>query len=369
MTLKINPQYREITCELSKNDYSSLKESIKNNGLWNGIIVNSDGIILDGHQRYNICQELNITPKTIIKEFESPSHERIFVGDCALAGKHLVPLQRIKISQIIRPELEKIAKQNMSDGGKGLQTSANLDTREILAKKANVSHDTYSKGVHILESKNEKLISDTLAGYKSINSAYRQIHMKEKNLIPQNIPDDKFDLIYLDPPWESKIGESRGSPAQHYNTMSDGMIAQLQLPMAENCVVFCWSISSLLESTLSIIQSWGLQYRSQIVWDKQTIGVGYWVRGCHETLLICTKGTVPVPDPSVLVPSIYHEKKTTHSTKPDYFYNIIEAYYPARKKLEMFARNNRGAGHLGEMNWRLHSNGLLLPHMSPHNER
>ncbi len=116
MNLKINPQYKNITYDLSKNDYSSLKESIKNNGLWNGIIVNSDDVILDGHQRYKVCQELNITPKTIIKEFESPSHERIFVGDCTLAGKHLVPLQRIKISQIIRPELEKIAKQNMSDG-------------------------------------------------------------------------------------------------------------------------------------------------------------------------------------------------------------------------------------------------------------
>jgi len=341
MNLKINLQYEEITCELSKNKYNSLKESIENDGLWNAIIVNSNGIILDGHQRYKVCQELEITPKTIIKHFESISHERIFVGECVLAGKHLVPLQRIKVSQIIRPELEKIAKQNMSDGGKGLQTSANHDTREILSKKANVSHDTYSKGVKILESNNEKLISDTLAGHKSINSAYRQIHMKEKNLIPQNIPTDKFDLIYIDPPWESKIGQCKGSPEQHYSTMSDEMLSELQLPMADNCVVFCWSISGLIESTLSIIQSWGLQYRSQIIWDKQTIGLGCWVRGCHETLLICTKGAVPAPDPSVLVPSIYHEKKTTHSVKPDYFYEMIEAYYPVRKKLEMFARNNR----------------------------
>ena len=66
MNLKINPQYEEITCELSKNKYNSLKESIKNDGLWNAIIVNSNGVILDGHQRYKACQELNITPKTII---------------------------------------------------------------------------------------------------------------------------------------------------------------------------------------------------------------------------------------------------------------------------------------------------------------
>jgi len=90
MNLKINPQYEEITCELSNNKYNSLKESIENDGLWNAIIVNSNGIILDGHQRYKACQELNITPKTITKHFESISHERIFVGECVLAGKHLV---------------------------------------------------------------------------------------------------------------------------------------------------------------------------------------------------------------------------------------------------------------------------------------
>ena len=57
---KINPEYASLVPELSPEEYESLKQSIKEKGLYVPIIVNQDGIVLDGHHRFKACQELGI---------------------------------------------------------------------------------------------------------------------------------------------------------------------------------------------------------------------------------------------------------------------------------------------------------------------
>ena len=45
-----------------------------------------------------------------------------------------------------------------------------------------------------------------------------------------------------------------------------------------------------MADTFDVIKNWGFTYKSGLVWDKEAIGLGYWVRGQHEHLLIATKG-------------------------------------------------------------------------------
>lgn len=59
-----------------------------------------------------------------------------------------------------------------------------LMDREKLAKDADVSTNTYSKGVKILESGNEELINETISGQKSINKAF--------NELKKNVDTDKY---------------------------------------------------------------------------------------------------------------------------------------------------------------------------------
>lgn len=50
-----------------------------------------------------------------------------------------------------------------------------INVREELAKDADVSTNTYAKGVKILESGNEELINETISGRKSINKAFEEL--------------------------------------------------------------------------------------------------------------------------------------------------------------------------------------------------
>jgi N6-adenosine-specific RNA methylase IME4 len=57
-----------------------------------------------------------------------------------------------------------------------------------------------------------------------------------------------------------------------------------------------------------------------------------------ELLLVGTKGDVMLPAEGVRESSVYREKNTTHSKKPDYYYGLIERMCPNGKYLELFAR-------------------------------
>lgn len=65
-TLNIEPRFQEALRPLSDDELTLLRESLRENGCLDPIITwaNSEDIIIDGHNRYRLCQELGITFKT-----------------------------------------------------------------------------------------------------------------------------------------------------------------------------------------------------------------------------------------------------------------------------------------------------------------
>jgi len=160
------------------------------------------------------------------------------------------------------------------------------------------------------------------------------------------LPAGTFDVIMADPPWEyANSGGLPGQAANHYSTMTNEEIAALALPTAENAVLFLWVTNPLLAEGLELARRWGFEYKTNIVWIKRNLqrpGVGFYVRGRHELLFICTKGSM-VPDQEGRSPigSVVEADIRKHSEKPDEVYVLIEALYPGGRYLELFARRNR----------------------------
>jgi hypothetical protein len=117
--LKINQEYASLLPPLSPDEFESLKQSIKQNGQRLPIIVNNQGIILDGHHRFRACQELGIEPKYTIttEEFSDKKllDETLFVMDCNLPRRNLNNFQKAELAlKKLKPILEDKAKRNMS---------------------------------------------------------------------------------------------------------------------------------------------------------------------------------------------------------------------------------------------------------------
>jgi N6-adenosine-specific RNA methylase IME4 len=161
------------------------------------------------------------------------------------------------------------------------------------------------------------------------------------------LPKGKYQVIYADPPWPYNA-EQHGREAQktvladHYGSKSIEWLCDLPIRdlAAPNAVLFLWTTSpKIFEGAQQVIDAWGFEYKSSMVWDKVKHNVGYYVSVRHEFLLICTKGSC-LPDNRKLYDSVVTVERTGHSEKPDRFYEIIEDLYHGRK-IELFARKKR----------------------------
>jgi N6-adenosine-specific RNA methylase IME4 len=159
-----------------------------------------------------------------------------------------------------------------------------------------------------------------------------------KKVKPKELTGE-YDVIYCDPPWYYDVSTSESRKTEnHYPTMTIEEIKSLHIPAADNSVILMWTTAPMLEKALDVLREWEFNYRTCAVWDKEIFGMGHWFRVQHEILLIGTKGNFKTPLPENRVSSVYREKRTVHSKKPDYYHALIEKMFPNVRYLELFAR-------------------------------
>lgn len=163
---------------------------------------------------------------------------------------------------------------------------------------------------------------------------------------PTVVEDDpgKYRVIYADPPWQ--YGDERvaaGGAVAQYPLMSIEQLCDMNVAdlAAKNAVLFLWVTVPLLAESMDVIDAWGFEYKTHIVWDKQKPFYGNYSHVQHELLCLCTKGSCVPRKDSHLPRSIITIKKTRHSAKPHEFYELIESLYPDGNRIELFARNKR----------------------------
>ncbi|MCI7792608.1 MAG: hypothetical protein MR531_17880 [Lachnospiraceae bacterium] len=192
---KIDEELQQVMPKLSEEEYTELENSLLQDGFKGSPIIIWQDIIIDGHNRYEICKKHNIPYE--VKELEFSSKEEViqWMIRAQLGRRNLSPLQRIKLVETYRPVYEKQAAQNKSANGGNKKSESEksttpikpkekIDVRAKLASDAGVSTNTYSKGKKILDSNNLELIRQVENGEKSINKAFNEIKEEEKVDIP-----------------------------------------------------------------------------------------------------------------------------------------------------------------------------------------
>lgn len=143
--ITVKQLYADLVPEISPQLYESIRQSIKDEGYWKSepIIINPDGIILDGHHRYKICQELGIEPTTTIMSFNDQLEEKLFVINCNLKRRHLTDPQKVELAHTLKPIYEERARQNKSLAGKlygkGIDSSVSFDRAITCWKSKRIS--------------------------------------------------------------------------------------------------------------------------------------------------------------------------------------------------------------------------------------
>ena len=148
-----------------------------------------------------------------------------------------------------------------------------------------------------------------------------------------------YQVIYADPPWHYDFARvKKDSIEAHYPTMATDEICRLRFPVAKDAVLYLWATSPKLKDALQVMSAWGFTYKTQMVWNKDQKGYGYWFMSSHEVLLVGTRGHFSPPPPALRIKSVFTQRKQQHSHKPDEIRDLIRSWFPSARRLELFAR-------------------------------
>tara|TARA_Y100001951_G_scaffold35436_1_gene27964 strand:+ start:1272 stop:1922 length:651 start_codon:yes stop_codon:yes gene_type:complete len=173
------------------------------------------------------------------------------------------------------------------------------------------------------------------------------------------LPQDKFQVIYADPPWTFQTWSEQGkgrSAENHYACMTLQQIRDLPVAdlAAENCSLFLWTTDPVLPQALDLIKQWGFTYKTiAFVWAKLNknapdtlwtaddffTGMGYWTRANSELCLLATKGKPQRQSASVR--RLVVAPRREHSRKPDEVAQRIVKLMGDVPRIELFARTSR----------------------------
>jgi N6-adenosine-specific RNA methylase IME4 len=105
--------------------------------------------------------------------------------------------------------------------------------------------------------------------------------------------------------------------------------------VAEQALLWLWVTNTHLLDVKPIITAWGFAYKTNRAWDKESIGLGNYLRNQHELLLLCSRGgqTTLTTNTS----SVIQAKRRGHSVKPKIIRDDVARNSPA-PRLELFAR-------------------------------
>lgn len=192
LEIRINPDFQRLLKPLSPNRYESLKKSIKEHGLFHAIVVNKQGYILDGHNRFKICKELGIAPSYVVKEFPDKLSEELFILESHIERRQLSDFEIIELAKPLIGIERKLAEQRFKKhlpkkGQKDFQPvlgSKEHDTgrtHERVAEKLGLSPATIKRSLKIIEAAPEELKQDIREGHMSVSRAYNKITRKESS--------------------------------------------------------------------------------------------------------------------------------------------------------------------------------------------
>jgi N6-adenosine-specific RNA methylase IME4 len=189
----------------------------------------------------------------------------------------------------------------------------------------------------------------TLSGRQAavtVDRRERSSQPRDYDLQFMDFPEGRYPILYADPPWRYEnppMGGSNRSIENHYPTMAlDELCALPAAQLAtDDALLYLWATAPKLAECFAVIEAWGFTYRTNIVWVKDKIGMGYHARSQHELLLIAKRGELPPPHPADRQSSVIFAERSEHSAKPAAFYELIERWYPTLPKLELFARCSR----------------------------
>ena len=248
MKLKIDKEFQNLIQPLTTEEFAGLKTSIEAEGIRDALVVwGSENILIDGHHRYKIAQELKCKFKTVEIEFKSRDDAKVWIIDNQLARRNLPEWVRFKLEKkkegLLKEKGKEKRKRTEGRPNKLLSTNDNSlqepkhNTRQEIAEELGWSTGKTAQADIVLKEaeKNPEIDKKLVQGDTTIHKEYQAIKKKEKEEekekerkkksnkfksiktpdqftlktgdfreSTESIKDNSVDLIFTDPPYDKE---------------------------------------------------------------------------------------------------------------------------------------------------------------------
>ncbi len=288
--LKINEIFQNLIPRLSYEEFRDLEHSILDEGIRDPICV-WDSVIVDGHHRYELAKKHNLSFEVIEMSFTNEADAKIWIMFNQMSRRNIQPFVRAEMAialEHLYAAKAKVINEQINPKLFGLEHGADIkklktDTREEIAKAANVSHGYIFNVKQILnrnpneetlfklrsgeltpgevqksmrreekEFAREEKFKKTAANYKPTKDI-KIIHADFYDWCNDNIETDSIDLILTDPPypkeylylWDElgEVAERVLKPNRYLVTYSGQLYLDRVMSFLAQHLSYCWVIS------------------------------------------------------------------------------------------------------------------------------
>ena len=386
-SIQIDSEFQALIPPLSAEERAQLEANLLADGCRDPLVVwplDGQSILIDGHNRHEICTRLGLPFEVVAQEFDSRAHARIWMRANQAGRRNLPDAWKIDLQLGNKDDLAAIGavKRKETEGRPSKETVIQMDsslpkhnTQKEIAKAADVGVGTVARA-EIVKRKAPDLWEKAKAQEITIGAAYTQVKRAEKEekreerreenrakIAEVETPADiieagaKFSTIMIDPPWDwgdEGDKDQLGRAKPDYSTMSIEELMALPIPDLSDVDshMYMWITNRSLPKGFALMEKWGFRYITAITWVKPSFGMGNYFRGQTEHVLFGVKGSQQLKRKDVGTVFSAARGEGGHSSKPLEFYGLVESCSPG-PYLEMFSRSQRE----GWTTWGENSNG------------
>jgi phage N-6-adenine-methyltransferase len=190
--IQIDSEFKNLIPPLSSEERQGLESSLLKEGCRDALVLWGE-ILVDGHNRYEICTQHDIPFKTVQREFKSRDEVIEWIILNQFGRRNLPAHERARLALRLKPVIADRAKENKVEAANKMNVNVGnnvsteicenvkpIDTQKELAKIAGVSHDTIAKVERIEEEAPEPVVTASRQGQISVNAAYQVTKLEQE---------------------------------------------------------------------------------------------------------------------------------------------------------------------------------------------
>jgi N6-adenosine-specific RNA methylase IME4 len=366
--LLIDAEFRRLIPPLSAEERQQLEENVLRDGCRDPLVVwrNGRDILLDGHNRYEICTRHSIAFQVQSVQVESRERAKLWIEENQLGRRNLTDDQRAMVAEAVRERRSKLqmAEQRAAAIGKrwhpekygSIKASDPKPKRDTRAEVARENKVSERKLIYARELRREapELAAQVHLGERTLMDAMRQKRQAGRRAAVTDIAtrkakqlEGRFDVIVVDPPWPAaRVGfadlrlDSNAPlpyPAMTVETIQILVGEKLDRHACASCHIFLWTTQRFLPVAFRLLDAWKLDYSFTMVWHKPAGPKPLDLPTFNsEFCLYARKGSPRFLDTKGFF-TCFEAPRGAHSEKPEQFYETLRRVTGGRR-LDMFNR-------------------------------